>query len=533
MRKYLCVGAMLALMVVLAGCGGSATSSGGAGSPTQSAEFRLGTMVWDDGVSAKTNGWIQTGLMESLVVQGLVEMGTNGQPKPGLASSIEHPNPTTYVYNVRKGVRFSNGEPLTVADAVYSLDLNKGHLFTVSEAWNKDVASVSARGNSAVVVKLKRPNPDWSDIMVEASGVVEKAAGEKVSESEFGKPRGLPIGTGPWKFDSYVPEASVKFSRNPYWNGPSQPIATINVTQFKSEATMALALQSGAIDAASVYGSQKLFAHIPSTHQLGGQQDVITWMSMHTSSPPLSDVHVRRAIAYATEVNAIIRTLYPGGGASADPSVIPVPLFGSMGSPSQVNTMIATLQKYEFNLGKAKQELAKSAYPHGFMTVLRYFSGEPILGNIAQIVASDLAKIGITVQIKPMQADETALPSEKKTAPMLLNEYEGFVPNGASILMSYLLAPSNIYPSGVGTNWPLYNNAELGKLLPEVASTVNQAARLQLAGKALRIAAAEEPYLPLFMHSVFIQMSNKYSDPDFSFFTAYYSPWMMNMKLAG
>ncbi|HEV7941402.1 MAG TPA: ABC transporter substrate-binding protein [Solirubrobacteraceae bacterium] len=539
MRKYLYASMALVLAVVITGCGGgsgragSSASHEGAGSSKQYPEFHLGELVFgvaNGSLNFKGDGWTQQGQIESLVVQRLVDIGPEGQPQLELASSVEHPNPTTYVYGVRKGIRFSDGKPLTVADVVYSLDLNKGKFSSVAKEPWEVVASVSARGDSTVVIKLKHPSPDWMAIMAGFSQVFEKAAAEKVSEEALGTPRGLMIGTGPWKFDSYTPESSIQLSSNPYWSGPPQPATKITITIFKSEATMALALRSGAIDAAATYESQKLFANIPGTHQLDGAQNQTTWVSMNTSAPPFNDVHVRRAIAYATDVNGIIQALYPSGGASKEPSIIPTPLLDGLGSTSEVSSMIGTLTKYEYNLAKAKEELAKSAYPHGFTTTAAACVAEPILLNVAQILAADLGKLGITVHVKGLQNDQCILEDEQKA--MFVNEYPSFVPNEPDLMMETLLSPTDIYPAGTGTDWPKYRNAELGRLLPEVVNTPEAARRVQLAGKALGIAAAEEPYVPLFMHSTFMAVSNKFVSPALSFYTTTDAPWMLNMKLA-
>jgi peptide/nickel transport system substrate-binding protein len=227
MRKYLGACVVLALAVAVAGCGGggkgistNGIASRETGSSKQYADFRIGELVWTGAASVKTNPWIQAGEMESLVVQGLVEIGSDGHPKLGLATSVEHPTATTYIYHLRSGLRFSDGKPLTVADVVYSLELNKSTLAVSSyEAWQV-AASISADGKSAVVVKLKRPSPEWQNIMAGSSQVIEKSAAEKAGGIKaLGTPHGLPIGTGPWKFDSYTPEVGVQFSRNQYWTG--------------------------------------------------------------------------------------------------------------------------------------------------------------------------------------------------------------------------------------------------------------------------------------------------------------------------
>ena len=79
-------------------------------------------------------------------------------------------------------------------------------------------------------------------------------------------------------------------------------------------------------------------------------------------------MHVRRALAYASDAKGMIDALYPHGQAIEDPAMMPASLFAGLGSESEVKEVLDALPKYEFNLAKAKQELAKSVYPHGFST---------------------------------------------------------------------------------------------------------------------------------------------------------------------
>src|ERR1700733_11877189 len=337
MRKYLCVGLVLLLAVGVAACGGSggkgqesnSASSGGAGSSKQYAELRWGSTPFPGPINLNNNLWAQVGSIESLAVQSLVELEPDGKVKPGLASSIEHPNPTTYIYNFRHGVKFSDGTPLTVADVVFSLERNViGKESEVKSFW-EDVSSVSAHGSSAVVVKLKRPNAVWPSIMSVTSQIVEKAEAERVGEKALGTAGHLPIGTGPWKLDSFKPEVSVQLSRNPYWTGPPQPASKITISLFKDEASLALAMRSGSIDGTFNYLSPKLFASIPGAGQSTAPGTDLLMLEINTKRPPFNDVHVHRAISYATDVPAIIKALYPGT-ATEDVTISPASLFADL-----------------------------------------------------------------------------------------------------------------------------------------------------------------------------------------------------------
>lgn len=534
MRKYVLAGVVLALTALVAACGGSGKGpSGGVASNGTTAssqtypEFRWGETPFPGPIDWDDNLWGQVGQIEALVVQNLVTFEPGGKLKMGLASSIENPNPTTYIYHVRSGIKFSDGKPLTVADVAYSLTHDwSGKESEVKSYW-EDVSSVSTRGN-AVVVKLKRPEAVWPEVLAFSSQIVEKAQAEKIGEKAMGTADGLMIGTGPWKFDSFTPESNVQLSRNPYWTGPRPPASKISIDLFKSQSAMALALRSGAIDGATTYESPRLFADIPNTHSLGGALEWTSYLAIGTTSPPLNDIHVRRAIAYATDTSGMVKALLPPGAAIPGKTMTPPPLFANF-NPKLVSEMYASLPKYEFNLAAAKQELAKSAYPHGFKTEIQVLATGAVLVSAAQILAADLAKIGITATVHELQLDEARNLFGNKVK-LFLNEF-GSPYSDPDGVIGLLFSPKQIGVGGL--NLASYKNSEIDNtLLPEEQTDVTEPTRrLRLVTKILRLVGAEVPYLPLFEHGSYATLSNKYVYP-FSIWTQTYNPWALEVKLA-
>lgn len=519
---------MLVCAAAIAGCGASnSRQSSGASKPY--AELRWGEQPFPGVLDWQKQAWNQIVQVESLAVQDLVEFEPNGTLKPGLASSIEQPDPTTYIYNIRRGVKFSDGHPLTVADVVYSLSQNMASESSTKALW-AGVASVSARGNSAVVVKLKQPSAVWPQNLAATGQIYEKAAAEKAGKA-LGTPGHMLVGTGPWKFDSFTPEASVQLSRNPYWSGPLQPAAKVNITIFKSEATEALALRSGAIDGASLYAAPKFFANIPGVHALSQESRVnIEYLSMNTAVAPFSDPHVRRAIAYATNVNGIINAVFPPGYVQEEATIAPRALFSGFDA-DQVNKMFATLPRYEYDLAAAKRELAKSAYPRGFSTEIQAGASESVPLEIAEVVANGLEKIGIKAKIHQLQPAEVAdmFGSKVKIYVNLLFPWNA----DADGNVSYLLSEPEIRPPGGGGNSAAYRNTEVNKLMAAEEGALNPTRRLELIGKLLRQAGSDVPYRPLYSFPEFASLSDKYAFPHYSAFTNWYTPWAMHVKLAG
>ncbi len=536
MRKV--VFAMLVLPAValaIAGCGSSnskenTTASGKASSTRTYAELRWGMPPFPGALDYNKVPYGTTGLTEFLAVQGLMEFAPDGKVEPGLASSVEQPSPTTYIYHL-KSVRFSDGKPLTAADVVFSLQSGISGKESIVKSYWADVASVAARNSSTVVVKLKRPSAVFPDIVASVGRVIEKAAAEKSGEKALGTPGHMVIGTGPWKIDSFTPLGSARFSRNPYWTGPKQPAESVDIEYFKSEASMALALRSGALDGAYDF-SPRSFAHIPAVRPLTAPGGLVVVAEVNTKIAPFNDVHVRRAMAYATDSKGMIDAVFhglPGTYATEARSIVPENLFVNLGSQSEIAQTISELPSYEFNLVKAKEELAKSAYPHGFSTAIEVAqAGEAEIAD-AQILSADLAKIGIKATVhETSPAEETAWLTGKNR--FSFTEPGAAYPDPES-LIAERLGPEEIYPQGGGINDSNYRNAEFDKLLSESRETLDPHKRLQMIAKMLKIAGEEVPVWPLYSPGLYAALSEKYTMP-LSYWGTLNGPWAMNVKLA-
>jgi peptide/nickel transport system substrate-binding protein len=414
---------------------------------------------------------------------------------------------------------------------VFSLERN----ISAKESWTKayweDVTSISASNSSTVVIKLKRPDATFQDIVAFTSQVIEKASAEKIGEKALGTPGHMVIGAGPWKVVGYQPEASVELARNPYWTGPRQPAEKITIDLFKTEVSMALALRSGAIDGVFDYYTPKIFASIPNVRVLKAAGDTIEYVSVNTEAPPFNNVYVRRAVAYATDSKGIVNAIYPGGLATVDPTIMPVDLFEAISSKSDVNSLVGSLPTYEFNLEKAKQELAKSPYPHGFTSTIAVEDAEANLVSSAEILSSDLAKIGITAKVREVPPADGAELLNGKTK-LEINELYSAYPDPEG-MMSSLIAPGQINPPGSGLNSANFRNAEVDKLLSESVETLNTTKRLQLIGKLLKVVNKEAPYTPICTHATFAAVSEKYVlSPSFNAWTLVWTPWALGVKLA-
>lgn len=322
----------------------------------------------------------------------------------------------------------------------------------------------------------------------------------------------------------------MELSPNPYWKGQQLTAKKIDINIFKEESAMALALRTGAIDGAFWYVAQKLFHNIPGTRQLTAPGATLSFLGMNVNEPPFNDVHLRRAIAYAADVKGMINSQLPGL-ASEDVTVSPTNLFYSgLGSSSEVKSMLGSLPSYAFNLAAAKRELAKSAYPHGVNITVQAIAAESSMVLDAEILISDLEKIGIKAKLEELTiAEFTSLVGNKLK--LVVTEYAAAYPD-AGALPPYMLASSEIGTTALGFNVANYKNPEVDKLLTEQSEATDPSARLQVLGKVLKTAGEEVPYRALYTHDTWMTLSNKFVYPTFSEWTFNFTPWALDVKMA-
>lgn len=534
-RKRLVVTSSLVTLAFVAGaCGGgdnggtreNASTEANAGT---SAEFDL---RWGetpirglDPVKAFDYSVLRT---QSLAVEGLVKLDKEGKVQPALAESIDQPDPTTYVYNLRDGVMFSNGDPLEVEDVVYSLERYRGK-DSQNQADYANVRSISAQGDSAVVVKLKKPDVTWAYVPAYAGYITQKAYVEEVGAKKLGTPAALPLGTGPWKFDSFKPDSGAELSRNPYWRDGKAQARKISIRYVADASANALALRSGETDGTLTAEDIKTFSRIPGVELLGAPGADAWVISYNTIVPPFDDAHVRRAISHAINREGIVKATLGEYGAIPE-AVVPPSLYGSVAPQSEVDAMYASLPKYEYDIEAAKREMAQSAYPDGFTTTVPAAAENAAGVKVAQIIAPDLAKIGITLKIKETPINEwlSILYGPREKLGLFIVGYGSPYPD-PNALLSYWLDPKAAIVNGL--NSANFKNDRIGKLIEEQRSEQDGAKRLELIGEILRISKEEAAYQPFAQPDRVAALSEKYVWPDFSAWASI-GPWALGIKPA-
>lgn len=250
-----------------------------------------------------------------LIYDALVKKDAHFVLQPWLATSWERPDPLTWIFHIRPGVRFHDGKPLTADDVAWSIkSMIDGTMVTAKGGNLAIVTSVFVSGPLTVTVRTKQPAAsllfNLSDGLF---GVVEKNAG---------RDEGLhPVGTGPFKFVSQMQDKEVVLERNAnYWAGAPK-IERVRFVVVPDTITAALEMRKGSGDVESNVLTPDMVHALRRNQNVvvqSGQGAIVMYANFNVQDPKLRDPRVRQAIACAIDRPALIRALWRGEAQIAD-----------------------------------------------------------------------------------------------------------------------------------------------------------------------------------------------------------------------
>lgn len=457
-----------------------------------------------------------------LGLETLLRLDADGELQPWLATGYEKKSDTIYEYTLRKGVRFWDGSELTAQDVKDGWSLRLPGEPKASAGF-VSVAKIEAPDDYTVRVTLSQPDATWESVPAQFHAVIFESDFYQKNSDTFGQPGTLLVGTGPWRIDSLDPTTGMELSANAdYWGG-KPPIERISVRSFADDNSMALALRSGEIDIAPKVNEPRGFDAAAG----GGTTTTVptcasALLSMPTQTEPWDDPHVRKAVAYALNRDDVIAATQGRAGGPLETLISPI-LLRTIGSEDEVETALATVPVYDFDLEGAKAEIAASSVPEGFSDSISVSQGT---AAVAQVIAAQLAEIGIDLEIESMGVTEwtAAVTGPPEQRPLTWTETGACAPDPSWDDMWLTTGPDG---QASGVNIANYTPHRMGELMREGRLTVDPAARLGIYTEMLQMLAEDLPYIPLYAEGT-TMASKKYTLADYGSFWMN-SPWALNL----
>jgi peptide/nickel transport system substrate-binding protein len=476
---------------VLAACGSSSSSPSSSGSGAGAgATIKVGLVVPTGAINPLTvadQGGLcmlaQTGEYLCLSTQSLAL-------KPVLAESWSANSAgDVWTFNIRKGVTFHNGSPLTADDVVYTYQTQSNPSSSSNALSNfggvLDPAGVVKVDDYTVAFHLSAPNGNFPYLTSSDNYnmiIIPNGYSPADWQSSF-------VGTGPFVLKSYTPKVGASFTRNDkYWGTKALPAGT-EFTFYADQTPENLALTSASIDVLAsfaVSGGEEILA--PGAYNvIKLRSSAHRELSMRCDQAPFTDPRVRQAIALSLNRPEIVQALFKGYADVGNDSPF-APVFPS------TDTSIAQRRQ---NIAQAKSLLSAAGHPSGFSTSLITEQLAEI-PEYAQIVVAAAKEIGVDINLTVESSSAyygkaTFGNSDWLDATMSLVDYgHRSVPN------VFLTAPLQTTNAASGTgawNAAHFSNSQYDSLVNQYIATVDVSTQRSLAGQIETLLLSQTPVI--------------------------------------
>ncbi len=413
-----------------------------------------------------------------------------------------------YTFHLRDDVKFHSGNPLTAADVKFSFE--RLHNLKDNPSWLMDVVdSIEVVDDHTVAITLTEPNAAFLAMLVspnfgivdsktvqEHGGVSTEDADTKDAATDWLDQNSA--GTGPYILKGWTRDVEVVLEKNPdYWREPAK-LDKIIIKNVTDSATQRMMVGRGDIDVAQNLDIDAVEDYKKEGGKVveGNTMDMI-YLAMNNSpeiSEPLSKKEVRQAVAYAIDYDGIINGLMKGAAIRL-PSIIPV---GLLGTDPNIG--------YPHDPDKAKQLLADAGYADGFTVKMVYptrtFAGGLAAETLAAKIQSDLAEVGITLELEPREPVSHLADYRAGKLPMTISPWtpDFLDPHGWAI-------PFGV-PGESAAKRVHYENSEVGDIAIAAGKETDQAKRAKMYLEFQKKLLEDAPFIGLIQPKVLIAVGN-------------------------
>ncbi len=462
--------------------------------------------------------------------EGLMQLQPDFSIEPNLAEKVESPDASTYVYTIRQGVEFWDGQPMTVEDVMFSmrrhLDADEGSYWAGDVVGN--IASIEKTGDWEITVALTQPDSTFNSYMVTPIGNVVQQAHREAASETYGNPTGGVMCTGPYSVGEWNEGQSISLIRNDnYWNSDRMAkTAEVEINFIVDPSAIANALSTGAIDGSYDVPLGALSTLRDSTEgslYLGRSLQLVAIIG--TGNGAFADPAVRKALMMATDREAIAATVFEGT-ATASRSLIPDDGWGYGGDVFEAAR--EELDPVAVDIEGAMEVLEDAEVDLTETISIVYPSERGYYADIISEISNGARAIGLTVEGE-------GVPSARFGA--FFSDPEAREGHDAFVTYNYMDVPDPLayFRSIVGTggsqNYNGYSNDEVDDLLALAAATDDEDERAELVNEAQEIIMADLPWIPIVDPAVRLFLNDRVTGVPASFVYLYY-PWAADLGAA-
>jgi peptide/nickel transport system substrate-binding protein len=429
---------------------------------------------------------LHNGSVLNQVSENLVRLGPKSEVVPWLIESWEQSKDgKTWTVHLRKGVKFTDGTPLT-AEAV-KLNVERFLKFSIGKASLAILDSMEVVSDTTLKMTTKAPYAPFMHTLGYVWIVVYSPAQlKKLGDDQLFT---HPIGSGPFRFVHHKRGQEVRLEANDdYWGGKPK-LHTIISRPYPDVSSRMLALESGDVD---------LIMHVPPQEAVRLEKNPnltvyhpdsarVVWIYLNTQKPPFTDKRVRQALYYAIDREAIVKNIFAGKAKL-------------LHSPGPIGTVGYT-QKYDhyaYNPDKARQLLKEAGQPNLAFTV-HHTTGRYLLsGQVLEAIQGYLKQVGVTMKVADVEwgtlSQMGAQPVDKSPLQAVLfgwRSVNGDIDSAIQDFGSRFWRPK-------GNNVSFYKNEEFDRLLDFEQSTLDGKKRLEALARMQELLMDDAPAIFLY-----------------------------------
>lgn len=455
----------------------------------------------------------------------LMTFGPDYTLEPSLAEEVTQPDDRTFVFDLRPGVTFWDGEEMTADDVVYSMERTMAP--ATASSWESAFAnldSIEKTGPLQVTVTFKKPSSmfQWFQA-TPAMTVVEKDFTENAGK-KFGTATGGVMCTGPYQVGEWRSGQDLTIVRNDAYWGEKPLVDQVRFTFDTDTASTTAALVRGDVDGqwSNSVASLKRLEDSDEGEVLFGESLSPVFVSSFVNDPAISNPDVRKAMSLMVDYDGITESVY-GGAAEPIKTLTPPATWGY--SRDIFQAAYDQLPDREQDLAAAKElvEQAGDVPP----IELAYNNSSAEESKIALSFQSTAKQVGLTVNLRSLSANDYYkifyLPEAR----------EGL---SAYVVSGYLDFPEplnyDLYRTkGSYYNYAGYDNPEYDRLLHEAEVTLDDDARAELVTQAEALSSADGYGVPLVTPYVNVFVNQRLTGlmPQQSYL---YTPWAASLGAA-
>jgi peptide/nickel transport system substrate-binding protein len=421
--------------------------------------------------------------LDGLIFSSLVAHDAQMNVVPDLAESWETPDPVTYVFHLRKGVKFHDGRVLTSADVKFTLDsIMSGGLKTPKRGSFNMVASIDAPDDATIVFHLREPYASFLwELTRPGIGIVPRGSGAEMAQH--------PNGTGPFRFVSAIRDEEIVLERNADYFGGAPQIERLRIRIVPDAIVRALELRKGSADAEINSLTPDMSAALSKERGLALEQQPgtpLAYIAFNFEDPILAHREVRQALAYATDRATLIKYLLHGQAR-----------LGTGMLPPNHWAFEPNVPEYLFDPGRAEQLLDAAGFRRGaegvrFHLELKTSTDEAVRVTSAAI-ADQWRRVGIVLDVRPLEFATYYSDITRGSFQLYTLRWVGA--NNDPDIFEYVFSSKKIPPDGA--NRGHYRNPALDGLLDQARVEMDRDKRKEILSRIQKIVAEDEPYINL------------------------------------